>query len=85
MSDNILNYSLADFHYNDNPDVWNEMYDKYLRLADESQARLVQNRAHMTQPEMDADPFYKQYPVPPEDMIIKGRPGTDILDPRGDF
>jgi hypothetical protein len=51
-------------------EVWDEMYQKYLRLADESQARLTQNRAHMTQTEMDANPFYKEYPVLPKDMFI---------------
>lgn len=42
----------------------------YKRLADESQARLVQERAHMTQAEMNADPFYKRYDTPLDRMLL---------------
>jgi hypothetical protein len=53
--------------------VFTNLHKLYERLADESQARLVQSRAHMTQEAMDADPFYKRYPVSPENMIIRER------------
>ncbi len=50
---------------------FDEMADNYLALADESQARLVQKRSHMSQDLMDADPFYKRYDTPFNEMILK--------------
>jgi len=55
-------------------------HDFYESLADEAQARLVQDRWNMSQQTMDANPFYKSYPVKPENMIIldKNFDRTDI-------
>ena len=55
-------------------------HDFYESLADEVQARLVQDRWNMSQQTMDANPFYKSYPVKPENMIIldKNFDRTDI-------
>jgi len=54
-----------------NKAFFDEMEDNYLALADESQARLVQKRSHMSQDAMDADPFYERYDIPFNEMILK--------------
>lgn len=46
-------------------------YDRYHRLAGESEARLVQDRMNMTMDERLASPFYKNFDVPLEDQIVR--------------
>lgn len=46
-------------------------YNLYKKLAGESEARLVQDRMNMSMDERIIDPFYDNYDVPFNDMIIR--------------
>jgi len=48
----------------------------YHRLADEAQAEMVEGRIDMSVPELQADPFYKNFPVDPDDMILLKQDGS---------
>ena len=52
-------------------DLLTDPYDSYRKLAGESEARLTQDRMNMPMSARLADPFYKHYDVPFEEMIIK--------------
>lgn len=60
--DNLIG-AQKDWDRFDNPGVGESLQTHvgYLNLADESQARLVESRMHMSQKEMDADRFYERY------------------------
>lgn len=56
-------------------DIGEEAFNRYHKLGGESEARLASDRINLTPEERTARPFYKEYDVNPEDMIISNKPG----------